>query len=135
MFGRKILFLAAGYVAGNVVSSLYNSKKGKEVQADIKKAKKQGNESEVFISHILETQKNLFSDLGKMIPKEHKKTFESKKQELLDIFTNLKQQGAQVLKDIEQTSSQQVAQWAKKVSSTAKKLSDTAEEIEKKVKK
>jgi len=27
MFGRKILFLAAGYVAGNVVSSVYNGSK------------------------------------------------------------------------------------------------------------
>jgi len=27
MFGRKIMFLAAGYVAGNVVASVYSSGK------------------------------------------------------------------------------------------------------------
>lgn len=135
MFGRKILFLAAWYVAGNVVSSLYSSKKGKELQADIKKAKKQGNESEVFISNILETQKNLFSDLGKMIPKEHQKAFLSKKKEIVGIFNGVKDQWVELLQSLEERSSQSVASTAKKVWWVAKKVAQKADAIEKKTSK
>jgi len=104
MLGRKILFLAAWYVAGNVVSSLYTSKKGKDLQAEMQKAKKKWSESEVFIANILETQKNLFSDVSRFIPKEHQKTFESKKKELLSTFNWLKKQGETFLKNLEESS-------------------------------
>jgi len=40
MSKKALLWLAGGYVAGNIVASLYTKKKGKDIQADIKKAKK-----------------------------------------------------------------------------------------------
>jgi len=101
MFGRKILFLAAGYIAGNVVSSLYSTKKGKDFKASIKKAQKDGGEKKVFLSNFFDTQKNLFKDLENLIPKKHKKLFESKKKEAIKIWNTLKLEWAKFLKDID----------------------------------
>ncbi|GEM_PF-1147461 len=89
MFGRKILFLAAGYVAGNVVSSLYADKKGKELQSEMKKAKKVGKDKELLLSGFMDTQKNFFKSLESMIPKEHKKTYSLKKKEAFKAFKKL----------------------------------------------
>jgi hypothetical protein len=37
MFNKKFFLLAAGYIAGGVVSSLYNKKKPKDLKAELKK--------------------------------------------------------------------------------------------------
>ncbi len=104
MFGRKILFLAAGYVAGNVVSSLYTQKKWKDFQTDIKKAKTQWNETEVFVKGFVNTQRSLFSDLESLIPKQHKKLFEAKKKEAIKAWDVMKKEGKSLIKKIEQDS-------------------------------
>lgn len=152
MFGRKIFFLAAGYVAGNVVSSFFSNKKGKELQSDVKKAKQEGTEKEVVISNFLETQKNLFHSIESLIPKEYKKTFEAKKQEALSMWDTLKkqwehtliqvkEQGSDLLKtaeskkvQVKDTATTHVATVAKKVAGAAKKVEKKAKAVEKKVK-
>jgi len=59
MFGKKILFLAAGYVAGNMVASVYSSKKKR-----LKKA--QGKEDiKLIVEGFLDTQKNFLADMEK----------------------------------------------------------------------
>ena len=40
MLNKKVLFLAAGYVLGGVVSSLYNKKKPEEIKKELKAARK-----------------------------------------------------------------------------------------------
>gem|GEM_PF-3282664 len=42
MFNKKTLLLAAGYVFGSVVSSLYSKKKPADLKKDIQKSKKEG---------------------------------------------------------------------------------------------
>lgn len=104
MLGRKILFLAAGYVAGNVVSSLYTQKKWKDFQTDIKKAKTKWNETEVFVKGFVSTQKSLLSDLESLVPKQHKKLFEAKKKEAFKAWSTIKKEGVSLIKKIEQES-------------------------------
>jgi hypothetical protein len=40
MLNKKVLFLAAGYVLGGVVSSLYNKKKPEDIKKELKAARK-----------------------------------------------------------------------------------------------
>jgi len=135
MFGRKILFLAAWYVAGNVVSSLYTSKKGKDLQAEMKRARKKWTESEVFISNIIETQKNLFGDVAKYIPKEHQKIFYWKKKEFLWVLNSLQKYWDRFLQNLQEQWSDSVTSAAKKVWWVAQKVAKKAEELEKNTKK
>ncbi len=100
MIGRKVLFLAAGYVAGNVVSSLYTRKKWKDFQKDIEKAKKEGTEAEVFVKGFLDTQKNFLMDIESMIPAEKKKLFEEKKQEVANFWNKMKEDGTKILTQV-----------------------------------
>ena len=79
MFGRKIMFLAAGYVAGNVVASVYSSGK--------KRRKKQTwntGDVKLIVEGFLDTQKNFIADMEKKcLSDENQKKFNKKKKELL----------------------------------------------------
>ena len=132
MFGKKLLFLAAWYVAGNVVSSLYSTKKGKDLQSEMKKAKKSWTETQVFISNVLDTQKNFFSDIRKLVPKEHEKAFQKHIDSAQKLFVSFKEQWSEIWKDLEGTSSETLSSTAKKVGGVAKKVVKKASEIEKK---
>lgn len=125
MFWKKIIFLAAGYVAGNIVSSLYTSKKGKELFSDLKNAKKDGSETRVFVSNMMETQKNLFLDIKKSLPKEYQNTFDSKLKEFTGKFQSLKKLGEKILQDIEE-------KWVSKVSKSARNIEKKASILAKK---
>lgn len=78
MFGRKILFLAAGYVAGNMVASVYSwgKKKAKKTQwkEDIK----------LMAENFLNTQKSFIADIEKKyISEENKEKLTEKKKQFL----------------------------------------------------
>ena len=59
MFWKKILFLTAGYVAGNIVASLYKGKKKTPTKLKSKKDAKD------IAEHFLETQRNFIADIEK----------------------------------------------------------------------
>lgn len=95
MFWRKIFFLAAGYVAGNVVNSLYNTKK----KLALKTQKKE--DMKLMVDSFVDTQKNFISDLEeKYIPKKHKIAFEQKKKEFLDLAKKYSKKGKELLAEI-----------------------------------
>lgn len=76
MFGRKILFLAAWYVAGNVVSSVYSGGKKKA----IKNQKPQ--DVKLMIENFLDTQKSFISDIEqKYLSDESREKFSEKKKQ------------------------------------------------------
>ena len=57
MFWRKVLFLAAGYVAGNVVASMYG--KNKKTVKNVKSKE----DIRSMVDNFLDTQKNFISDV------------------------------------------------------------------------
>jgi hypothetical protein len=78
MFGKKILLLAAWYVAGNVVASVYSWGK--------KKAKKtQGKEDiKLMVENFISTQKNFVSDIEeKYVSEENREKLSEKKKQFL----------------------------------------------------
>ncbi|MCH8518272.1 hypothetical protein LAT59_00705 [Candidatus Gracilibacteria bacterium] len=57
MFGKKILFLTAGYVAGSIVGSLYRGKKKMPTQMKSK------DDAQKLAENFLEIQKNFINDI------------------------------------------------------------------------
>ncbi|MCD5374991.1 hypothetical protein LR010_00900 [Candidatus Gracilibacteria bacterium] len=95
MFGRKILFLAAGYVAGNMVASVYSGGK--------KKAKKaQGKEDvKLMVENFLNTQKNFIADVeDKYLSDENKKKLSEKKQDFMKASEKYIAQGEKLLSEV-----------------------------------
>ncbi len=95
MFWRKIFFLAAWYIAGNVVNSLYSTKRKRAL-----KSQKQ-EDMKLMVDDFVDTQKNLITDLeNKYIPKEHTSTYDKKKKEFLDLAKKYTQKGKELLWEI-----------------------------------
>ena len=100
MFSRKIALLAAGYVAGNIVSSLYNSQKWKDVKKTVSKARKAGEDDKTVIIHnIIDTHKNFFEDVKGMLSEDNQKLLEKKKSQVLGVVDSFKSEWDKLLKD------------------------------------
>ena len=101
MFSKKLALLAAGYVAGNVVSSLYNAKKWKDVKKTVAKAKQSGeNEKSVIINNIIDTHKNFFEDVKGLLSEDNQKLLESKKVDVLKVVDSFKVEWDKLLKGV-----------------------------------
>jgi len=84
MFGRKIAILAAGYLAWNVVASVYWSGKKWKKPSSKKDIKKMAHD-------FMTTQKNFMKDVEeKYVSDEHKETFKAKKAEFLKMAQSYK---------------------------------------------
>lgn len=95
MFWKKILFLAAWYVAGNVVSSVYSSQK--------KKAKKTQWKEDVkmMAQNFLDTQKNFIADIeSKYLTEDNKQKLSEKKKEFLKHAEKYTKEGQKLLEEI-----------------------------------
>lgn len=105
MFGKKIFFLAAGYIAGNIVSTLYNSKS--------KKAQKMQSreDAKMMLDNFLQTQKNLLWDLeNKFLSDENKDTFTQKKKEFWELSKKYIEMWEKFLSEISKNQQVQSAQ-------------------------
>jgi len=102
MFGRKILFLAAGYVAGNVVSTLYTN---------WKKWKKQQGISWAFQSFVDTHEKMIDTASKSYLTKDQQKKFSSLSSKMKDTFLSLSTEGKSLMRDISKNES---LQWIKK---------------------
>ena len=101
MFSRKIALLAAWYVAGNIVSSLYNSQKWKDVKKTVSKARKAGEDDKTVIIHnIIDTHKNFFEDVKGMLSEENQELLEKKKTQVLSVVDSFKSEWDKLLKDV-----------------------------------
>lgn len=96
MFGKKILFLLTGYIAGNAVASVYSGKH--------KKFKKPESAKDVqsMVEHFLETQKRFVSDVEKKyLSEENKQKLLEKKEDFLKLAEKYTQEGQKVLSEIQ----------------------------------
>ncbi len=133
MFGKKIFLLAAGYIAGNVVSSLYNNKKGKDVQTALKKAKKTGeDEKKVLIDNVVNTQRNFFEDLKKnFFTEENKNKILAKKDDFMVLVDTYTKDSEKFIADMKKLGKDHTATTQKKVE---KMYQEAKTEITKKMK-
>jgi len=102
MFNKKFFLLAAGYIAWGVVSSLYNKKKPKDLKAELKEGKENGeSEIKVLLSNFVDTHKNLLSDIeSEIMSDKNKAIFLEKKAQLLEIADMYKAEGNRLLEEL-----------------------------------
>ena len=133
MFNKKTLLLAAGYVFGSVVSSLYSKKKPADLKKDIQKSKKEGEwEFKVLFENFLETQRSLFKDLKLWILSEkNKKLFHSKKKDLLKVFDSYKAEGQELLAELKVKGKDFVVEASDKMEALYKEKQIDIEELKK----
>lgn len=100
MFGKKVFLLLWWYVAGSLVASLYTSKKGKDIKAELKKAKKDGkDELSVLFDNVFVIQKRFFDDIQDFMRSPKTKAFlESKVEDTKDYIEDFKNK-SQILID------------------------------------
>ena len=96
MFGKKILFLLTGYIAGNAVASVYSGKH--------KKFKKPESAKDVqhMVEQFLHTQKRFISDVEKKyLSEENKQKLLEKKEDFLKLAEKYSQEGQKMLSEIQ----------------------------------
>jgi len=104
MIGKNILLVAAGYLIGGAVATLYWEKKGKKVREDLeetngnsKKAKK------IVISSFKETHKNFLEDLKKRIlTDENKEIFNEKVDEAKKLVKSYKKDAEKLIDELKE---------------------------------
>lgn len=133
MFNKKTLLLAAWYVFGSVVSSLYNKKKPADLKKDLKKSRKEGEwDFKVLFDNFLETQRNLFHDLKLgILSDKNKKIFESKKKDVLKIVDTYKAEGQELLSELKVKWKDFVVEASEKLENLYKEKQSDIEELKK----
>ncbi|MCH2188725.1 hypothetical protein MK079_02775 [Candidatus Gracilibacteria bacterium] len=103
IMSKKMLFLAAGYVLGGVVSSLYNKKKPEDIKKELKAARKSGeNDFSVLANNFVEIHNNLLEDIkSEVLSEKNKKLLKKKTQEVADIVESYKTAGKEVLDELQ----------------------------------
>ena len=80
MFGKKILFLLTGYIAGNAVASVYNGKHTKFKKPESAK------DVQDMVEQFLHTQKRFITDIEKKyLSQENKQKILEKKDDFLKL--------------------------------------------------
>ncbi|MDD2907212.1 MAG: hypothetical protein PHH98_01090 [Candidatus Gracilibacteria bacterium] len=104
MSKKNIFLLAAGYVAGGIIASLYNKKKPEQLKKELEKAKIAGEGSfKVLLDTFVETQANLIEDLKKdVLSEKNIKLFNDHKEEVLKIIDSYKEKGNLLLKELKE---------------------------------
>ncbi|MDD3144541.1 MAG: hypothetical protein PHV23_00355 [Candidatus Gracilibacteria bacterium] len=104
MSKKNIFLLAAGYVAGGIIASIYNKKKPEELKKELSKAKEAGEGSfKILLDTFINTQANLIEDLKKEVLSEKNiKLFNEHKDEVLKIIDSYKEKGNLLLKELKE---------------------------------
>lgn len=112
------MFLAAWYVAGNVVASMYGSSKKRK-----KKSAGSKEEVKLIVEGFLDTHKNFISDVEKKyIPKDKREVFEEKKNAFLTAAQKYMKKGEEMIQDIKENEA--VKSSTKKAGKTMTALSE-----------
>lgn len=94
MSKKNIFILAAWYIAGWIISSLYWKKKPGELKKEIEESKNEGeSDFKIIVDNFIDTHSNLLDNLkSHIITDRNKKIFEEKKEEVLWIVDTYKKQ-------------------------------------------
>lgn len=104
MFGKKFLIAAAAYIGGTVVATIFSSKKGEKVRADLEKAKeKWEGTKEILVANFIDTHKNFLEDLkSKVLTDENKEFVYKKIDEAKELVKDYKKQGEKLVDELKE---------------------------------
>lgn len=117
---KKLAYLVMWYLAWSTVSSLYWTKKWKDLKKELKKAKEEwvDDSTKVFIDNFVETQKNFFNDLKNMFEStDWKKFIEDKKEQIFSLIDKYKEDSESLIDDLKK-------KWKNYAGKTLEKLED-----------
>lgn len=102
MSKKNIFLLAAGYIAGGLVASLYWKKRSSDLRRDIAEAKEKGEWSfKILVNNFLATHENLIENIKwEIMTEENVKMFNDKKDELIKILNTYKTRANAILRDL-----------------------------------
>lgn len=104
MFGKKFLIAAVAYISGTIVGSIFSSKKGEKVRADLEKAREKGKGTkEILVTNFIDTHKNFLEDLKSKVLTDENKDFVSKKiDEAKDLVKEYKNQWEKLIEELKE---------------------------------
>lgn len=102
MSKKNMFLLAAWYIAGWIIASLYWKKNPEDLKKEIEKSKAEGDwEFKVLLNNFIDTQENLFNDVKTIVMSDkNKELFKAKKEELLKIVDSYKVQWIELLEEL-----------------------------------
>ena len=102
MSKKNIFLLAAGYVAGWIVASLFSKKKPWELKKELKKSREEWEgDFKVMLDNFVDTHTNLINELKKQVlTDKNKELFKEKKQDLLKIVDEYKKEGLKIVDEL-----------------------------------
>lgn len=102
MSKKNIFLLAAGYVAGGLIASLYNKKKPEDLKKQLSDAKASGDSDiKVLFENFIDTHKNLLKDLEKEIMSDkNKELFNTKKAQLMQLATDYRDRADIIVEEL-----------------------------------
>ncbi len=104
--------LAAGYVAGSVVSSLFSKDKWDKLRKKVESAKSKWEDTKkIILDHFIDTQKSALDSLKwQALSEENVSKFNEKKADLLKVVDDYKKQGEKMLKDLDKNGEDYIAE-------------------------
>ena len=104
MFGKKILLLAAGYIIGWAVATLYWEKKGKKVREDLDEVKGDSEKTKkLVLANFIETHKNFLDNLKeRILTDENKDLFNQKIDEAKKLVKAYKKDWEALLEELKE---------------------------------
>lgn len=123
MLNKKLLLILWGYVAWNIVSSIYNDKKWKDLRKEIKVAKTSWTGSNrIVVDNFIETHKNILESLKKdILTDENIALFHEKKDEAIKVVEEYKKSSEDFIKNIKD-------KWTDFIDSKKEEISDIYDE-------
>ncbi len=102
MSKKNLFLLAAWYVAGWIIASIYNKKKPEQLKKELTKAKESGEGSfKVLVDSFVETHANLLDDLKKEVMSEQNiAKFEAHKEEVFKIIDSYKEKWNSLINEL-----------------------------------
>jgi len=119
MSKKNLFLLAAWYVAGWIIASIYNKKKPEELKNELTKAKETWEWSfKVLVDNFVETHANLLENLkNEVMSEQNMAKFESHKEEVLKIIDSYKEKWNSLIKELKEN-------WKGYILVISKKLED-----------
>lgn len=104
MSKKNLFLLAAWYVAGWIIASIYNKKKPEQLKKELTKAKETWEWSfKVLVDNFLETHTNLFDDLKKeVLSEQNMAKFDAHKEEVLKIIDSYKEKWSLLINELKE---------------------------------
>jgi len=102
MSKKNIFLLAAWYVAGWIVATLFSKKKPGELKKELKKSREEWEgDFKVMVDNFIDTHSNLIEELKKQVlTDKNKEVFEERKKDLLKVVDVYKKEWLKIVDEL-----------------------------------